>query len=134
MKNRVCFEKSEDMKKGLVVSAMCLWTVVFSQEEQHLQGSSIEAKEQTNEIIKMSNRIELVEVDVRVFPNPSIGNFTIVGPEGSQVTVYSDLGTYVGTWNIGAEGSVFLDQMPTGVFICTVLFAAERHVRRVVVM
>jgi len=132
MKNRVCFEKSEDMKKGLVVGAMCLCTIVFSQEVQHLQGSSIEAKEQTNEIIKMSNRIE--SVDVRIFPNPSSGDFTIAGPEGSQVTVYSDLGTYVGTWNIGAEGSVFLDQMPSGVFICTVLFADERHVRRVVVM
>ena len=122
------------MKKGLVVCTLCLSTIAFSQEEQHLQGSSIEAKEQTNEIIKIANRIESGEVDVRVFPNPSSGNFNIVGPEGSQVTVYSDLGTYVGTWNIGAEGTVFLDQMPSGVFICTVLFAGERHVRRVVVM
>ena len=122
------------MKKGLVVCVMCLSTIAFSQEEQHLQGSSIEAKEQINEIIKISNRIESVEVDVRVFPNPSSGDFTIVGPEGSQVTVYSDLGTYVGTWNVGVEGIVFLDQMPSGVFICTVLFAGERHVRRVMVM
>lgn len=134
MKIQVCFEKSDDMKKGLVVCTMCLSTIAFSQEEQHLQGSSIEAKEQINEIIKISNRIESVQVDVRVFPNPSSGDFTIVGPEGSQVTVYSDLGTYVGTWNVGVEGIVFLDQMPSGVFICTVLFAGERHVRRVVVM
>lgn len=122
------------MKKGLMICAMCLSTIAFSQEMQHLQGSSIEAKEQTNEIIKTSNWVESAEVDVRVFPNPASGNFTIVGPEGAQVTIYSDLGTYVGTWNIGAEGSVFLDQMPSGVFICTVLDAGERHVRRVVVL
>ncbi|MCE2681895.1 MAG: T9SS type A sorting domain-containing protein [Flavobacteriia bacterium] len=122
------------MKKGLMACALCLSTIAFAQEEQHLQGSSTEAKEQTNEIFKMTNRIESAAVVVRVFPNPSSGDFTIVGPEGSQVTVYSDLGTYVGTWSIGAEGSVFLDQMPSGVFICTVLIAGERHVRRVVVM
>ena len=114
--------------------AMCLTTMVFAQEEQHLQGSSSEAKEQTNEIIKMSNRVESAEVDVRVFPNPSSGDFNIVGPEGAQVTVYSDLGTYVGTWVIGPEGNVFMDQMPSGVFICTVLASGERHVRRVIVM
>ena len=122
------------MKKGLMACALCLSTIACAQEEQHLQGSSTEAKEQTNEIFKMTNRIESAAVVVRVFPNPSSGDFTIVGPEGSQVTVYSDLGTYVGTWSIGAEGSVFLDQMPSGVFICTVLIAGERHVRRVVVM
>ena len=122
------------MKKGLMLCALFLSTIAFSQEEQHLQGSSTEAKEQTNEILKMSNRIESASVEVRVFPNPSSGDFTIVGPEGSQVTVYSDFGTYVGTWIIGVEGSVFLDQMPSGVFICTVLIADERHVRRVVVM
>ena len=111
MKIQVCFEKSDDMKKGLVVCTMCLSTIAFSQEEQHLQGSSIEAKEQINEIIKISNRIESVQVDVRVFPNPSSGDFTIVGPEGSQVTVYSDLGTYVGTWNVGVEGIVYMHRL-----------------------
>ena len=122
------------MKKGLVLYAMCLTTIAFAQEEHHLQGSSTAAKEQTNEILKMSNRVESAEVDVRVYPNPSNGNFTVVGPEGAQVTVYSDLGTYIGTWVIGPEGNVFMDQMPSGVFICTVLAAGERHVRRVVVM
>ena len=122
------------MKKGLMVYAMCLTTMAFAQEEQHLQGSSIEAKEQTNEIIKMYKRVESSEVDVRVYPNPSSGNFTIVGPEGAQVTVYSDLGTYIGTWVIGPEGNVFMDQMPSGVFICTVLASGVRHVRRVIVM
>lgn len=122
------------MKKGLMLYAMCLTTMVFAQEEQHLQGSSTEAKEQTNEIIKMSSRVESSEVDVRVYPNPSSGNFTIVGPEWAQVTVYSDLGTYVGTWVIGPEGNVFMDEMPSGVFICTVLSDGERHVRRVIVM
>jgi hypothetical protein len=122
------------MKKGSIIYAMCLTTMAFAQEEQHLQGSSTEAKEQTNEILRISSRVESSEVDVRVFPNPSSGNFTIVGPEGSQVTVYSDLGTYVGTWLIGSEGNVFMDQMPSGVFICTVLASGERHVRRVIVM
>ena len=114
--------------------ALCLTTAVFAQEEQHLNGSSIEAKEQTNEIMKISNRVESSEVDVRVFPNPSTRNFTIVGPEGAQVTVYSDLGTYVGTWMIGSDGGVLMEQMPSGVFICTVLAGGERHVRRVVVL
>ena len=95
------------MKKGLMACALCLSTIAFAQEEQHLQGSSTEAKEQTNEIFKMTNRIESAAVVVRVFPNPSSGDFTIVGPEGSQVTVYSDLGTYVGTWSIGAEEVFF---------------------------
>jgi hypothetical protein len=113
---------------------MCLATIAFAQEEQHLKGSSIEAKEQTNEIIKISNHVESSEVDVRVFPNPSSGNFTIIGPEGAQVTVYSDFGTYVGTWMIGADGGVLMEQMPSGVFICTVLAGSERHVRRVVVL
>ena len=53
MKIQVCFEKSDDMKKGLVVCTMCLSTIAFAQEEQHLQGSSTEAKEQTNEILKI---------------------------------------------------------------------------------
>ncbi len=114
--------------------ALCLTTIAFAQEEQHLKGSSIEAKEQTNEIIKISNHVESSEVDVRVFPNPSSGNFTVVGPEGAQITVYSDLGTYVGTWQIGADGGVLMEQMPSGVFICTVLVRSERHVRRVVVL
>ena len=114
--------------------ALCLTTMAFAQEEQHLNGSSTEAKEQTNEILKISNRIESSAVEVRVFPNPSSGNFTIVGPEGAQVTVYSDFGTYVGTWQIGADGGVLMEQMPSGVFICTVLVGSERHVRRVVVL
>lgn len=122
------------MKKGVVVCAMSLCAVAFSQEEQHLQGSSTEPKEQNNEIIRFSHRLESVEVDVRVFPNPSSGDFTIIGPEGAQVTVYNDLGIYVGTWMIGAEESVLLSQMTSGVFICTVLFANQRHVYRVVVM
>jgi hypothetical protein len=122
------------MKKGLMMYALCLTTTAFAQEEQHLNGSSIEAKEQTNEIIKISNRVESSEVDVRVFPNPSNGNFTIVGPEGAQVTIYNDLGTYVGTWMIGSDGGVLMEQMPSGVFICTVLAGSERHVRRVVVL
>ena len=122
------------MKKRLMMCALCLTTIAFAQEEQHLNGSSIEAQEQTNEIIKISNRVESSEVDVRVFPNPASGNFTIVGPEGAQVTVYSDLGTYVGTWMIGSDGGVLMEPMPSGVFICTVLSGSERHVRRVVVL
>jgi hypothetical protein len=122
------------MKKGMMMCVLCLTTMAYTQEEQHMKGSSIEAKEQTNEILKISNRVESVDGDVRVFPNPSSGNFTIVGPEGSQVTVYSDLGTYVGTWMIGSDGGVLMEQMPSGVFICTVLVGTERHVRRVIVM
>jgi hypothetical protein len=120
------------MKTISLFAAILSFICVYSQEQSHLQGSTIEGHD--NDILKISNAVQASALEVSVFPNPSEGNLTIEGKEGSIVTVYSTSGIYVGTWIIGAGGRVSLEDITTGSYICSVERDGSRCMKRFVVL
>lgn len=120
------------MKTISLFAALLAFFCVHAQEQSHLQGSSVDSP--TNDITQVSNAVQASALEVSVFPNPSKGNLTIGGKEGSTVTVYSASGIYVGTWIIGAEESVSLEDLTTGSYICSVERDGVRCMKRFVVL
>ena len=102
----------------------------FSQEEEHLKGSANQIE--SNGVFSVSSLSSVLQVEV--YPNPAEGDFSIIAPEGATVTIYSSSGIYVGTWNVGPEGKVFLEDLSRGSYICSVMVGAEKSVKKVVVL
>lgn len=121
--------------KGIVLSACVLVTgCCLAQEEKHLQGSSVNEVKNENEIIELSQKRSVMEMEVSVYPNPSDGNFFIEGHEGTAITIYSAEGTYVGTWLVGEGQKVEITDLPQGSFICTINEGERRTIKKILVI
>jgi hypothetical protein len=116
-----------------------LWMVLFvagnaiAQEENHLKGVTQE-EGSANVIQELSQKVASLELEVKVYPNPSQGQVSVEGEEGAIVTVYSSEGTYVGTWLIGYSGRTEISDLPIGTFVCTVSKGEYRTMKRIVVL
>ena len=119
--------------KSLLLFCFCVSCfVIHSQEESHLQGQAIVTDE--NAVSLAANAVQSAALEVEVFPNPSQGDLTIQGKSGSTVTVYSASGIYVGTWVIGQEEKVSLEDLTTGSYVCAVELEGTRCIKRFVVL
>lgn len=121
------------MKTVIILSFFMLSLHVLAQEESHLQGSD-QGIQEDNAVALASNAVQASVLEVEVFPNPSEGQLTVEGKNGSTVTVYSASGIYLGTWIIGAEGKISLEDLTTGSYICAVELEGARCVKRFVVL
>ena len=117
--------KTRSMKAIVCVVVMAIQFGLSAQESEHLSGSAIE-KEETNEIQAARSVVEHAVSEVRVYPNPSEGNIFIQGKVGSNCTIYTMAGTYIGTWVIGLEGTVAIQDLGVGMYVATV---QEENVR-----
>ncbi|MCE2711088.1 MAG: T9SS type A sorting domain-containing protein [Cryomorphaceae bacterium] len=102
----------------------------LSQEDEHLKGTLNDRE--LNGVIVASNKANVI--DVEVYPNPSEGDLSITAREGATVTIYSASGIYVGTWIVGTEGKVFLEDLTQGTYICSVLGGTEKSIKKFVVL
>ena len=107
------------MKAIVCVLVVVLHFGLSAQESEHLSGSAIESKE-TNEIQAARSVVEHAMSEVKVYPNPSEGNIIIQGKVGSNCTIYTMAGTYIGTWVIGVEGTVAIQDLGVGMYVATV--------------
>ena len=121
------------MKTFILLSFFIIGLNVIAQEESHLQGSD-QGIQENNAVVLASNTVHASVLEVEVFPNPSAGQLTVEGKNGSTVTVYSTSGIYVGTWVIGAEEKISLEDLTTGSYICAVELEGARCVKRFVVL
>jgi hypothetical protein len=117
--------KTKSMKAIMCVLVVVLQFGLSAQESEHLSGSAIESKE-TNEIQAARSVVEHAMSEVKVYPNPSEGNIFIQGKVGSNCTIYTMAGTYIGTWVIGLEGTVAIQDLGVGMYVATV---QEENVR-----
>ena len=117
--------KTRSMKAIVCVVVMAIQFGLSAQESEHLSGSAIEKKE-TNEIQAIRSTVEHAISEVLVYPNPSQGNIFIEGKVGSHCTIYTMAGTYIGTWVIGVEGTVAIQDLGVGMYVATV---QEENVR-----
>lgn len=108
------------MKKCVVVLFALVGFSVFSQVEE-------------NEILKVSNQRELSATDVLVSPNPSPDVITIKAPEGSTCQIVSMKGTYVGTWEIPADG-MLIEELGKGTYIALITRNGQSVKRRFVII
>ena len=120
------------MKTTLLFTSVLCCLFLHAQEERHLQGTTDSMT--NNTILQVSNTIQAAVLEVRVFPNPAKGELTIEGKEGSTITIYSASGIYVGTWVIGVEGKVPINDLTTGTYICSVELDGNRSMKRFVVL
>jgi hypothetical protein len=120
------------MKTTLLFTTLLFCSLLHAQEEKHLQGTTDSMTD--NGIIQVSNSVQAAILEVRVFPNPSKGELTIEGKEGSTITIYSVSAIYVGTWLIGQEGKVPLNDLTSGSYICSVELEGNRCMKRFVVL
>lgn len=120
------------MKRILVVLIASLSLTAKAQEQGHLQGNP--PGEEENAVLTAANTVQASVLEIEVFPNPSRGELTVEGKEGSVITVYSSSGIYVGTWMIGPEERVNLQDLSVGSYICSVENNGLRSLKRFVVL
>jgi hypothetical protein len=111
--------KTRSMKAIMCAVIVALQFGLSAQESEHLSGSAIESME-TNEIQAARSIVEHAMSEVKVYPNPSEGNIFIQGKVGSNCTIYTMAGTYIGTWVIGLEGTVAIQDLGVGMYVATV--------------
>ena len=119
------------MKAGVVIVAMSLCGSVFSQEKEHLQGSTQQSESQ-NEIKNVAGMRR--ELEVAIYPNPTQGKFVIEAKEGASVAIYSSNGTYVGTWIVGSDGKLTIEDLPQGSFVCSIVIGEIRSIKKLVIL
>lgn len=105
--------------------------IAFSQEEKHLSGTSVSESE-SNEIERVASAKQALEVSV--YPNPAQGKFFIEAMEGANVSIYSAAGTYIGTWVVGPEAKLSIEDLPQGSFVCSILEGEKRTVKKLVIL
>ena len=106
----------------------------FAQVENQFNKKDLVADSSENEIRRAASLKEQVEMIVAVYPNPSQGQLFIEGNSGSTVTIYSAIGTYIGTWEIGLTKKVEITDLPQGDFVCVINDGPMRKVKRIVVI
>lgn len=94
---------------------------------------TLNAQISDNEIVQVTQKRNLAEYEIAVFPNPSSGAISMNAPEGSTCKVVSTKGTYVGTWEVDDSG-FFLDGLSVGTYIVEVDFNGQKVVRRFLVI
>lgn len=119
------------MKAIAILIAMSVCGSVFSQEKEHLNGSSVSETE-SNEIEKVLASKQALEVSI--YPNPAQGEFFIEANNGASVVIYSVAGTYVGTWEVGPEGKLSIEDLPQGSFVCSIIEGEKRTVKKLVIL
>lgn len=119
------------MKAVVLIAAMGLWGSVFSQEKEHLGSSEIKPSE-SNEIEDVLNKRQALEVNI--YPNPSKGVISIEAKEGASISIYSASGTYVGTWVVGPENKLVIEDLPQGSFVCSILEGESRSIKKLVIL
>lgn len=122
------------MKTLLISLTMFITIISYAQEETHLQGTATENQQENNDIRQVGNLVRESMMEVLIYPNPAQGNFTISGSEGAKVTIYSEKGTYVGTWEIPAGQQLSFDDLGSGMYICSILKDQQRIVKKIVVL
>ena len=120
------------MKTTLLFTSVLCCSLMHAQEERHLHGTADSITDNT--ILRVSNTVQAAILEVRVFPNPSKGEFTIEGKAGSTLTISSVSGIYVGTWVIGPEGKVPINDLTSGSYICSAELEGHRCMTRFVVL
>ena len=94
---------------------------------------TLNAQTSENEIVQVTQKRNLAEYEIAVFPNPSSGAISMNAPEGSICKVASTKGTYVGTWEADEKG-FFLDGLSEGTYIVEVNFNGQKITRRFLVI
>lgn len=121
------------MKTVALAIILGLSGFALSQEEEHLNGKSISySKNESNEIERVVSTKQALEVSV--YPNPAQGQVFIEASEGANVSIYSAAGTYIGTWTIGPEAKLSIEDLPQGSFVCSILEGEKRTVKKLVIL
>lgn len=87
----------------------------------------------SQEVNEIKQTKKLVEYSVNVYPNPSEGDIHINAPTGAICSVYSQKGTYVGTWET-REGGLDLLGMPTGSYILIIKQEEMKTTKRFIIL
>lgn len=122
------------MKRLAMLTCVLVIGNCFAQEEKHIQGSENKEIVENNKILEIVKKREQMVTVINVYPNPSQGQLFVEGTPGSEVTVYSVEGTYVGTWIINNESKVEITDLPNGTFLCAINDGTTRTVKRIVVL
>jgi hypothetical protein len=107
-------------------------TIAFGQESQHLEGANQSKSE--NDVIRIKEVREGLEMEVNVYPNPSNGLIYLEGLPGTTITIYSSQGVYVGTWVIDSGKHITTAELPQGSFLCVLSNGDKQVTKRVVVL
>ncbi len=107
-------------------------SVALGQEPQHMEGSNKHFIE--NEVERIKDVREGLEMEVKVYPNPSNGMIFFEGLPGTTITVYSAQGVYVGTWIIDHGLRITSTELSQGSFICVMTNGDKQVTKRVVVL
>lgn len=94
---------------------------------------SLNAQLSDNEIVQVTQKRNLAEYEITVFPNPSSGAISLNAPAGSTCKVASTKGIYVGTWEVDESG-FFLDGLSVGTYIVEVTLNGQSVTRRFLVI
>lgn len=125
--------KTRDMKTIMCIVMGALHFGLSAQESEHLGGSAIENPENNN--IEMTKSLVDYNVsEVKVYPNPSQGNIFIQGSVGSTCTIYTIAGTYIGTWIVGTEGTVSVQDLGVGMYVATIQEESMRIQQKFIVL
>lgn len=121
------------MKVYVLMGCLVFTGVIRAQEEKHLEGT-LTGTESINAIEEVSQKRVELDLEVLAYPNPTNGKLFVEGLSGSTVTIYSVAGIYVGTWVIGEERKVEINDLTTGTYVCKVLNGTDQVIRKIVVL
>lgn len=96
-------------------------------------GFATEAQTYDNEIVNVSNKRALAEIEITVSPNPSKGSINVNAPSGSECKVVSSKGTYIGTWKV-EENGFHLDDLAIGSYVVLITLEGQTVTRKFLVL
>lgn len=74
------------------------------------------------------------EFKISVYPNPSTGPFKIKGVKNGYCKIYSEIGTYVGTYLFEDAEEIEITDLSTGNYILQVSNGAKIEVKRIIIL
>jgi hypothetical protein len=88
--------------------------------------------QETNEIKRVALLRE--EMKVLVYPNPSTGPFKIRGSKNGYCKIYSEIGTYVGTYLFGENEEIEIIDLTQGNYILQISNGAKSEIKRLIIL